>query len=107
MGDRGTVYVHDGDDDGVYLYSHNYGSDLPDIVRAALEREQRWDDDAYLARIIFCQMVKGDVDGETGYGISASPTGGSTTVDVDVSTQRVSVDGAAPQSFRDFIAASD
>ncbi|MHA2380893.1 MAG: hypothetical protein ACXADS_16610, partial [Candidatus Thorarchaeota archaeon] len=44
---------------------------LPATVAVALKRgETRWTDDVYLARIIFCEMVRGDVTGMTGYGIS-------------------------------------
>lgn len=102
MGDRANVYVHEGDAPGVYLYTHNGGSGLPDTVRTALAREQRWHDDPYLARIIFSTMIEGDVSGETGYGISAVPFSGG-LIDVDVATQQVTVLGESPQSFRDFI----
>ena len=36
----------------------------------ALGRKQRWDDEPYLTRIIFCGLLDGDLDGETGFGIS-------------------------------------
>lgn len=54
----------------VYLYSH-WGAGGPTIndVRDALAREQRWGDAEYLARIVFCQMVKGQEETETGFGI--------------------------------------
>jgi hypothetical protein len=73
MGDRGNVKVVQYDGNGVYLYTHWGGSVLPFIVRDALAKRWRWDDPAYLARIIFCEMVKGQENEETGYGISNQP----------------------------------
>ena len=75
MGDRANVHIKDayGETNGVYLYTHYEGYELPLIVRDALERGRgRWDDDPYLARIIFCEMVKGDEMELTGFGISAA-----------------------------------
>ena len=77
MGDRANVKVLDcrdrGEGRGVYLYSHWGGSTLPQTLAMALDRgRSRWDDDAYLARIIFSQMVEGDENGLTGFGISTS-----------------------------------
>lgn len=74
MGDRGNVQIKEGpSDSGVFFYTHWSGSELPRIVASALSRgKPRWGDTPYLARIIFCEMVAGDVDGETGYGISTA-----------------------------------
>lgn len=67
MGDRGNIVVGK-----VWLYTHWDGSNIKDIVKAALERgKSRWNDEPYLTRIIFCEMIKGDVMGLSGYGISA------------------------------------
>ena len=95
MGDRANVYVHHGERPGVYLYTHWDGSELPAIVVNALHRGKgRWDDDQYLARIIFCEMIKNDVDGETGYGISAEcGDGDDRIVDVDTATQQIRFKG--------------
>lgn len=91
MGDRANVYVHDGDRPGVYLYTHWAGSELPATVVRALQRGQgRWNDDQYLARIILCEMVKGDEMGETGYGISAECGDGSDRI-VDVDTRHQTI----------------
>ncbi len=59
----------------VCIYSHwgggNKGeSALEDSLKRALARRERWDDDSYLARIIFCEVVKKDIDGATGYGLA-------------------------------------
>ena len=78
MGDRGNVVVverdhRSGAETGrVYLYAHWGGWGLPERLQRALARCQRWSDGSYLARIIFCEMVRGAEDGETGFGISAS-----------------------------------
>src|SRR5260221_3811715 len=72
MGDRANIAVQSRGE-RVYFYTHWSGSDVPEIVRSALERNERWDDPSYLARIIFCRLVRGDETGETGYGISTKP----------------------------------
>jgi hypothetical protein len=91
MGDRANVYVHHGEQPGVYLYTHWEGTELPATVVNALKRGKgRWNDDPYLTRIIFSEMIKDDVDGETGYGISAYVgDGDDRIVDVDTATQTV------------------
>jgi hypothetical protein len=75
MGDRANVYIRQSATAGVFLYTHWGGGDLPEVVRVALDSGQgraRWRDDAYLARIVFCQMVGQDGwNDETGFGISA------------------------------------
>ncbi len=74
MGDRANVYVRDAAEPhlGVYLYTHYSGYKLADIVQTALRRELRWNDDQYLARIIFDAMTEGRHGKETGAGISAT-----------------------------------
>jgi hypothetical protein len=76
MGDRGNIVIkqnqyEDKPFQGVFLYSHWDGSDLPWTLQRALQRKARWNDVPYLARIIFCEMIGNDT-GETGYGISTS-----------------------------------
>lgn len=78
MGDRANVVMHyeEGKPE-IFLYSHWQGPSLAIIVKDAIASKAgrgRWDDPAYLARIIFCKMVgKDEVDGETGFGIDVSP----------------------------------
>lgn len=73
MSTRAQVYI---EDTGVYLYQHYDGDTLPDEVKAALKRgKDRWDDDEYLTRIIFCEMVKHHVEDLTGYGIGTTKHG--------------------------------
>lgn len=79
MGDRGNIVVVQKNYDGslpsevIYLYTHWCGSEIDQILATALERRLRWDDPAYLTRIIFDQPT-GLEGSETGYGISLSPT---------------------------------
>lgn len=90
MGDRANVLVRDDYDPGVFLYTHWGGYELPQVVQSALMREERWDDSAYLARIVFSEMIKNEIDGETGYGISSVMTDNSNPVIVlDASAQKV------------------
>jgi len=74
MGDRGNICVHFDKDKEVYLYTHWEGSEIKEILHRALSSEigkNRWDDPAYLTRIIFCEMVgEKNFRGETGFGIS-------------------------------------
>jgi len=72
MGDRANVVIRGKYGDDIWLYTHSFGSDLKDIVKKALARKQRWDDPAYLTRIIFSEMLKyaGALDTEYGFGIS-------------------------------------
>ena len=94
MGDRGNVYVCD-ENEGVYLYSHWGGYRLPETVQKALARQQRWSDAPYLARIIFCEMVRGEENEETGFGIWSQLCDNEYAITVvDTNTQSV---GFAPE----------
>ena len=88
MGDLGQVIIKDREAPDLYLYTHWRGSQLREIVRSALKRRQRWNDGPYLARIIFCEMIKGEEKGETGFGISTTPCDG-VTIKVDIAGQKV------------------
>jgi hypothetical protein len=75
MGDRAQVFIHSDHEDSyppVALYTHGGGTFLPQVVARALARRQRWTDPEYLARIIFCEMVKGQEDGELNFGIGTT-----------------------------------
>lgn len=72
MGCRAQVKI---EDTGVYLYTHWDGHVIADTVFHAIARYERWGDPDYLARIIFCEMVKDNIDGSTGYGISTAENG--------------------------------
>ena len=75
MGCRGQVKVIGEYSGDVYLYSHWRAIDLPGIVWEVLSKRQRWDDSEYLARMIFSEMIKDELDEETGYGIGTKEHG--------------------------------
>jgi hypothetical protein len=70
MGDRANIAIQQHDESFVYLYGHWSGSEMPLVLQRALQKHWRWDDPAYLTRVIFCELVKGDEGGGTGFGIS-------------------------------------
>jgi hypothetical protein len=98
MGDRANVFVInrgtlEDPKEGVWLYSHWGGHGLPATLQVALERGKgRWGDTPYLTRILFCDLIRGDCDGLTGYGISTYITDNEHPVlVVDCERQRVGV----------------
>lgn len=66
MGERGQIQVGK-----VYLYTHWRGDQLREILTAAIGRKERWNDEEYLTRIIFSEMVKNELMDATGYGIGS------------------------------------
>lgn len=109
MGDRANIYIKNTKDSGVYLYTHWDGSVLPTILQEALRKKWRWDDDAYLARIIFCRMVKGAEAEECGYGISAVICDGNDRVlEIDCEYEKVVARGRNKRwSFQQYCDLSD
>jgi len=86
MGDRAQVHF---EDTGAWLYTHWGGRTLPEVVRQALARDERWNDPEYLARIVFDEMT-GDDTSATGFGIGTEQLGGVTqTIHIDCSEQEV------------------
>lgn len=78
MGNRSQVAIkyNSSKTSKVYLYSHWGGKSIyRDIARALNRAPDRWDDDEYLARVIFSIMIEDDVKGTTGYGIGVSMHG--------------------------------
>lgn len=105
MGDRGNIQVKESPaDNGVFFYSHWGGSNLPKVVATALDRGQgRWGDTPYLSRIIFCEMVKNDVNGETGFGISTQECDPNNDLIVVNDYARTVTIGDTVRSYREFI----
>lgn len=89
MGDRGQVKVIQWGDKPVYLYTHWGASELGELVKSVLKRKLRWDDEAYLTRMVFSEMIKDDIGGELGYGISAGPCDHYIGVNIHVKNQTV------------------
>jgi hypothetical protein len=115
MGDRANIVLNFGKDySPIYLYSHWGGNSLPGVLGAALSRGQnRWDDAPYLYRIIFSEMIKEEVNEETGFGISPYQTDNEyDLIHVNLETQQVQIAGTiwtfeeylkmGPDSFSEF-----
>lgn len=106
MGDRANIEMKS-TEGSIYLYTHWNGSGLPLTLKNALSREKRWDDEAYLTRIIFCEMVKGEEQGETGYGISLQIQDNEhPLVVVDTDSQTVGI-GGHTWTFGEYIESSN
>jgi hypothetical protein len=106
MGDRANVVIKEVGGGQVVLYTHWDASSLPETVKKALARRQRWDDESYLARIIFSEMIKDDIASETGYGIgSVVGDGADKLIEISIEAQTVSVYGKPAMSFEAFITA--
>lgn len=99
MGDRGQVKIGK-----VYLYTHWGGSNLKEDVKTALAKRWRWEDDEYLARIIFDVMTHGQNGEETGFGIGTSMHGdlNNPLVEVDCDKREVRIE-KKKWSFEEFI----
>lgn len=72
MGDRSNIVIHQSNGDRVYLYGHWMGEDSINVVWDVLSIGARWNDESYLARMMFSEMTHGAYDCETGFGISAN-----------------------------------
>ena len=112
MGDRGNIFVRQRGKDpdapnapeGIYLYTLWAGDGIQGVVRAALARKERWDDAAYLTRILWDALVPADDRGKpTGYGLSLFiEDNDNEIVEVDTLTYRVVI-GEKSWSFDEFI----
>ena len=81
MGCRGTIEIWEyasapkSEERPVVLYTHWGADDMMYNISETLKRKKRWSDPAYLSRMIFCEMVKDDTKGSTGYGILTDNVG--------------------------------
>ena len=80
MGDRANIVMtqHRGTAEQggaeLFLYTHWGGHKLPETLQAALiHGRARWDDESYLARIIFDEMVGANWGKLSGFGLSTYP----------------------------------
>lgn len=77
MGDRANVYIQDSYSEGVgvYLYSHWGGEAFQqralDVLNSDVARD-RWNDSAYLGRILIQGLLIDKPFNSTGYGVSAA-----------------------------------
>ena len=107
MGARANIRVKQsvGDDAYVYLYSHWKGAELAIDLQRALAKRWRWDDDQYLTRIIFDEMIGPDGHGqETGFGISTYEGDNSyPIITVDPKLQVVEIGGGRAIPFAEYL----
>ena len=104
MGNRANTLVKSNEtDNGIYFYTHSSGYRLPQTVQNALKRKERWSDEAYLNRIIFSEMIKDNVSGSMGYGISIfTPDGEYRIIEINHEKQTVTMQEKT-YSFNEFI----
>ena len=100
MGCRGTIEVWENGDAPkseerpVVLYTHWGAKEMEDDLRDVLSRKQRWNDPAYLSRMIFSRMIRNDIDGELNYGILTDNVGDAEIeIIIDCNRQEVIVKG--------------
>lgn len=108
MGARAQVVIREHESVGVALYTHWGSRSLPQDVARALDRGRgRWSDTGYLTRIIFSELIKFDVMGETGFGIEPGNQIHSDLdyppIDVDT-TRKVVTHNGLTVTFEEFIA---
>jgi len=70
MGDRANIKFKFSNKKSIYLYTHWHGSELPHMLWRALAKLERWEDDSYLCRMVFSEMIKDNLNESTGFGIS-------------------------------------
>lgn len=108
MGDRIVYSIKQDNNLSVNLYSHwgGYGrfADLAGALKAA---EPRWTDIAYATRIIVSQLIGGQWEQETGFGLWASNSDGAyggdhPDITIDLINQTVE-DETGTHSFNKFI----
>jgi hypothetical protein len=115
MGDRSNIAIQDMNGNRVYLYAHWLGEDILTVAKDVLERRERWDDEPYLARMMFNAMTKGDEDASTGFGITTylsdydypvlvvNPSEQTVWLETVDSTTRAMQQGTEKVSFETFI----
>jgi hypothetical protein len=81
MGDRGQIAIEQDNNHfpaPVFFYTHWQGHAIKQRLQEALEKGKgRWDDPSYLARIIFCQLVREEWNKTDGFGLMGVSAGDS------------------------------
>ena len=110
MGDRGNIvmdYSEETDDQDqdrrIFFYTHWSGSELKSIVQTALRKRWRWDDPSYLSKIIFWELVKGNEERETGYGIAPHEIDNEHPYVIVTPSQQIVTEGETIWTFEEFI----
>lgn len=71
MGDKSNIVIQESKGNRIYLYGHWMGASAIEIVAEVLSQRERWNDEPYLARMLFAKMTEASPkDSSTGYGIS-------------------------------------
>jgi hypothetical protein len=75
MGDRANIAILQPAQEGhapefVVLYGHSSGYQMPEVLRKAIARGARLDDEQYFARIVFDVLTDGAHGDVTGFGIT-------------------------------------
>lgn len=88
----------------IYFYKHWDADLLPETIAHALDHgRSRWNDEPYLARVLFSQMISAEVDGITGFGIDVMPSGEPIYVTIDLATQSVWLRNNERLTFGEFV----
>ena len=97
MGERNNVKLVP---DGIIIYSHwdDKQSLISKVKKALIRGKERWNDRQYLNRIIFSEVIRDDVPGLTGYGLTTDMHDGDIILTVDTENQRV-----GKKSFEEFV----
>lgn len=111
MGERANIRLHfetnDTDGQDIYLYSHWDGGDLALTLQKALARRERWNDDAYLARIIANEVFHKAYGEETGYGLAPYECDNNyNIVHVDLGLKTVTI-GEVEWTFEEYVKAPE
>ena len=96
MGCRGTIEIWNNaaapksEERPVVLYTHWGAKRMLNDLITTLKRKERWNDTAYLSRMIFCEMMGMNTRGTTGYGILTDNVGDAEEeIVVDIDRQEV------------------
>lgn len=93
MGDRANIAIQYQDGKRVYFYGHWSGEDYAHALQRALAKRWRWDDESYLARIIWDEFERQQGE-ETSYGIAPyAPDNEHPILVVDVAKQEIRTEG--------------
>ena len=105
MGNRANIEFREEAGGKLFFYTHWMGLEhMKEAVYRALNKHARWCDESYLARMIFCELIKDDIEGTTGFGISTYEfEDGSPFIVVDVESQTVTINGIKSFTFEEFI----
>ena len=104
MGDRANIRFVEEGGSTMYFYTHWDGTELWKTLQEALERgKDRWDDESYLARIIFSEMIADDIKDNTGFGLSTQMgDNGWNVLEVNMTEKSVKLEDES-WSFEDYI----